>query len=649
MLSLKKIPILLSLLIVASCATSPDKKHRIENVNNLRPCSALDEAKSDHNGTTGKTWQWHNCWGTYIFEDVSNLQSIARGDIAVKRLSDPNFGYQVQEGEWKNGKLNGRGLLIEFNGRRYEGIFENGLLEGVGSVTNPYHIWGILDSAWTYRGEFKAMNPHGFGILNLSSGGKYIGQLLKAKYDGYGKYIFEKNNENKVYEGQWKSSKRHGFGKGVKSNGEQYIGNWFDDKYEGYGIFLTAEGQKLEGRFSGGGFVKEEKVSFSFSEFSEWADTSDNLHASESFFVENKSKIKNLFSENRKSKNFIVDVNHSKPTADGEFFIYIKSNGETASLKINGEEIGGSSDGDYQIKRYARPGQSAELTVIAKDASGNTYTKTITVNRPLAASSPKFAALNPVQVKKQPERDAVAIIIGIADYKNFPRADFANDDARIFYDYVVRALGVKPENIKLLVDGDADQAEIYRAFRAWLPIKVRASTDVYVYYSGHGLPSANGQELYLLPPRADRDFIDKTAISQAEINAAIQAAKPKSVTVFLDSCYSGQARSGETLIASARPVALKTAKQLFPDNFTVITASQSDQISSSSPDLKHGIFSYYLMRGMEGDADSNRDGRITAGEMHAYLSEQVSRQAGMMNRKQEPQLLGDANRVLVGW
>ena len=54
------------------------------------------------------------------------------------------------------------------------------------------------------------------------------------------------------------------------------------------------------------------------------------------------------------------------------------------------------------------------------------------------------------------------------------------------------------------------------------------------------------------------------------------------------------------------------------------------------------------MRGMEGDADGNRDGRITAGEMHGYLTEQVARQAGMMNRKQEPQLTGDANRVLVG-
>jgi uncharacterized caspase-like protein len=171
---------------------------------------------------------------------------------------------------------------------------------------------------------------------------------------------------------------------------------------------------------------------------------------------------------------------------------------------------------------------------------------------------------------------------------------------------------------------------------------------VYVYYSGHGLPTADGKGLYLLPQRAHRDFIDKTAITQSEINAAIQAAKPRSVTVFLDACYSGQARSGETLIASARPVALKSEKQLFPDSFTVITASQSDQISSSSPDLKHGIFSYYLMRGMEGYADANRDGKITAGEMQAYLAETVSRQAGMQNRIQQPQLIGDVNRVLVG-
>ena len=347
-------------------------------------------------------------------------------------------------------------------------------------------------------------------------------------------------------------------------------------------------------------------------------------------------------------KKLALEVSNSEVSADGAFVIKINTNIDTASLLIDGNEQGGKADGKYIIQRNARAGQKSTIIITATDVFGNKETKSITINRVLAESKPIVAALNPAQVKRQPERDAVAIIIGIADYKNLPRADYANDDARVFYDYAIRALGIKPENIRLLVDADADEVAIYRAFKTWLPSRVQANTDVYVFYSGHGLPTADGQGLYVLPQRADRDFIDKTAITQAEINTAIQAAKPRSVTIFLDACYSGQARTGETLLASSRPVALKVEKQIFPDNFTVISASQADQISSSSPDLKHGIFSYYLMRGMEGDADANRDGKITAGEMHQYLTEQVSRQAGMMNRQQVPQLTGDANRVLVG-
>ncbi len=162
------------------------------------------------------------------------------------------------------------------------------------------------------------------------------------------------------------------------------------------------------------------------------------------------------------------------------------------------------------------------------------------------------------------------------------------------------------------------------------------------------MPTSDGLGLYLLPYRADRDFISKTAIQFQEINIDIQAAKPKSVTIFMDACYSGQARGGETLIASARPLALKAQTTIFPSGFNVFSASQSDQISSSSHDLKHGIFSYYLMKGMEGEADANKDGKITFGEMQAYLVDNVGRQAGMMNRKQEPQLIGDTSRVLVG-
>jgi hypothetical protein len=54
-----------------------------------------------------------------------------------------------------------------------------------------------------------------------------------------------------------------------------------------------------------------------------------------------------------------------------------------------------------------------------------------------------------------------------------------------------------------------------------------------------------------------------------------------------------------------------------------------------------------LMKGMEGDADSNQDGRLTAGELHAYLLDKVNREAAMLNRKQQPQLAGDPEQILI--
>jgi hypothetical protein len=244
--------------------------------------------------------------------------------------------------------------------------------------------------------------------------------------------------------------------------------------------------------------------------------------------------------------------------------------------------------------------------------------------------------------------DAVAIIIGIQNYKRLGKADFANQDAQIFYEYVHRALGIPKERIKVLTDSDADQAALLKTFRNWLPLYVnKDKTDVFVFYSGHGLPSQDGKSLYWLPYGVDQDLLDETAVDQRKINEAIQATKPKSVTMFIDSCYSGLSKNGEALLASAKPVVLQNTNIAYPPEFTIMTASSSNQISSSSPELQHGIFSFYLMKGMEGNADFDKDGNITFGEMQKYLVDNVKRQAMTLNRKQEPQFIGDANRVLV--
>lgn len=560
--------------------------------------------------------RYHNCWG-------------------ISLMGDGKY-----TGEFKDGVYHGYGYLQYFYGDKYVGTFESGKPSGQGT---------LISSIDKYVGEFKEGVPHGRGTYAFVTGDMYFGEYKESKMNGQGTYIFPDGDK---YVGEFKDSKYHGLGIYVDPNIGTYFGQHSDGKKNGQGIVIFNDGKKIKGIFEKGEYIRESQIDL--------PDLEENLSGiSDRYVIE--EKFQKLLKEHRRieekrhqpgravaGKPISIQTSYSEPSVDGSFNINIRTNADTASLQIDGKEEGGKSDGIYTVKRVARAGQTSTFKILATDIFGNTDTKTITVNRPIAESQPKFAALNPSQIKKQPERDAVAIVIGIADYKNLPRADFANDDASMFYDYAIRGLGIKPENVKLLVDANADDVAIYQAFKTWLPSRVRSTTDVYVYYSGHGLPAEDGQGLYLLPQRAHRDLIEKTAISQRDINGFIQAAKPKSVTIFLDSCDSGLARTGETLLASARPVALKTDKKMFPDEFTVITASQADQISSSSPDLKHGIFSYYLMRGMEGEADANRDGKITVGEMHGYLAEQVARQAGMMNRRQEPQLVGDANRVLVG-
>jgi len=551
-------------------------------------------------------------------------------------------------GQFKDDKRHGQGILTKADGRRLEGIFENDSFIREAKVNLVWPTEGKVIRS--FDASFKGIDIAGQSGQPIVSVGD--GTVLYASnMRGFGNLViidhrdglvsaYGHNKSILVKEGQAVTKGQH-----IADMGDtdaDSVRLHFEIRQLGKAVdpvsMLPSRGSSAQID----SFIQEKRLSN--------ADRTD-IDRERQQLAEERRRLeedKRQREQQRRSQRLSLTISNTQPAADGSFTINVQTNADTASLLINGEEQGGRVNGDYIVKKVARAGQETKFTIIATDINGNTDTKSITVSRQVVESKAIYAALNPTKVKKQPERDAVAVVIGIADYRSLPKADYANDDARAFYDYVIRALGVKPENIKLLVDGDAEEVEILRTFRTWLPSRVKSTTDVYVYYSGHGLPSPDGQGLYILPLRADRDLIEDTAIPVAKVNAALQIAKPRSVTIFMDACYSGQARSGETLVASARPISLRTESRLFPDAFTVITASQHDQISSSSPDLQHGIFSYYLMRGMEGEADANKDGKITLGEMQAYLSENVGRQAAMMSRKQEPQLIGDANRVLVG-
>jgi uncharacterized caspase-like protein len=98
------------------------------------------------------------------------------------------------------------------------------------------------------------------------------------------------------------------------------------------------------------------------------------------------------------------------------------------------------------------------------------------------------------------------------------------------------------------------------------------------------------------------------------------------------------------MLIASRPIAIRALKQSIPDNFTVMTAAAGDQTAKPLEEAKHGMFSYFLMKGMEGEADANNDNEITAGELHSYVQTNVIQQS---SGSQTPELQGDADRVLV--
>jgi hypothetical protein len=117
----------------------------------------------------------------------------------------------------------------------------------------------------------------------------------------------------------------------------------------------------------------------------------------------------------------------------------------------------------------------------------------------------------------------------------------------------------------------------------------------------------------------------------------------------LDACFSGANRNSQMLLADARPVLLKV-KSNIPPNVSVFSAASGMEFSSSWPQKKHGLFTYFLMKGLKKEADTNQDKKITYGELGDYINLNVSETAGMLDREQTPQLKTiDKDKILISF
>ena len=322
-------------------------------------------------------------------------------------------------------------------------------------------------------------------------------------------------------------------------------------------------------------------------------------------------------------------------------------------LEIDGQPIKLNKNGEFVFEGFViDENEGEELTLVAVDRWNNVSERNVKINVEIKEQQivKTYEKLLPNKIKATEDDNKIALVIGVEKYENLTNLDaiYANRDAKAFRAYANRAFGIPMKNIKVLIDKEASRSEIIKAIKLWLPqVAKGGGKEIYIFFAGHGLASDDGENLFLLPQDGDSLLLEDTAISRLEIFNQVAKLDPKSVTIFFDTCYSGQTRSEETLIAGLRPIRLIAEEKEVPDNFTIFSASNLTQTSGSIDEARHGIFSYYLMKGLEGNADSNLDNSITNGELITYLKENVGQEAFAKNRQQEPMLNGNPDYVLL--
>ena len=297
-------------------------------------------------------------------------------------------------------------------------------------------------------------------------------------------------------------------------------------------------------------------------------------------------------------------------------------------------------------RRAERLSNSEKLRKAGRSANAApTY---VPVNYIAPDPGPALPPLQPGKIAGKKHKADLALVIGIDRYSRLPRADYAENDADDFVRYATNTLGVAPGRVKVLKGVAASRNEIIKGVSSWAKAEMTAGeSTVYVFFSGHGLASPDGKDAFLMPADGDATVLKDSGLRREEIVERLNEAGAKNIVMMLDTCYSGASRSGQTLMAYARPIMLASAPGGLGPNVTVLAAAGNDQISSSLPAAHHGALSYFVMKGLEGEADIGGNHRITVADLYAYVKDRVAKEAVRQGREQAPQLSGDGAKVLA--
>ncbi len=216
-----------------------------------------------------------------------------------------------------------------------------------------------------------------------------------------------------------------------------------------------------------------------------------------------------------------------------------------------------------------------------------------------------------------------AVVVGIDNYPKWPRLQYAVNDANGIKEILLRKFKFKPDHVITLLNEEATREKILSALGDTLsnPSNVQRDDRVFVFFAGHGatrkLPS--GRDLgYIVPVDADSQNFQGQSISMTNFQDISESIPAKHVFFVMDSCYSGLGFTrGAASSNYLQEVARRTARQM------LTAGGANEEVADNGPN-GHSVFTWTLLQGLEGRADLNSDGYVSAAELAAYVGPGVS-------------------------
>ncbi len=228
------------------------------------------------------------------------------------------------------------------------------------------------------------------------------------------------------------------------------------------------------------------------------------------------------------------------------------------------------------------------------------------------------------------------LMVGVNQYQDesLPSLRYSSVDCQGLSEALLEATqGFTQKELKIYHDfaGELPYLQTIRASLKQISTAAKSPDTILCYFSGHGMLEPNTQQAYLCLADTQKDNLVNTALALQELLQLLGNCAAHQQLVWLDACHSGgMTLRGITQTTKAEPL-LNPIPQLVEvlqqranktQGFYALLSCDQGQQSWEFPELGHGVFTYYLMRGLRGEA-ADTEGRIDVDSLYRYVYHQT--------------------------